>query len=453
MKPHKGIVLALMLALGACVLGFGALVYDNQLAVGIQSSVLEPAGEFELAYTPHDAIWIQNNQELIDQVDVESWLGDGSSQSPFMITGYSFNQDTQPFRIWNTDLFWIFTGNLVDSDGAGMQCGTWLDNVTNGAIVDNIFRNRHSGLYILDAENVNITDNNIYSNIGYGMEFGSTIRSCNVSYNRVHNCHDGGIRIPMGVYDSEIVGNNITDCGGTGIYLMGTVKNSVVSMNTVDASGADGMMMSLIDESIISFNSIINSTDAGIHILNGKSGQITNNTVIEAGDEGFIVTACDSLSFEYNTIRSCDGVGFKVDSGENASICWNTIEDNSGYGLELGADTVTYTIRYNTFLGNGGTCQVCDNGNTNDIRLNYYSDWTSPDADTDGIVDTPYEVDGDALNADPYPLAEAGVVPETEPTTTPTGQPGQIPMDVILLGAGAVVAIVIITGAVMLKKR
>ncbi|MFW9992108.1 MAG: NosD domain-containing protein, partial [Candidatus Odinarchaeota archaeon] len=35
---------------------------------------------------------------------------------------------------------------------------------------------------------------------------------------------------------------------------------------------------------------------------------------------------------------------------------------------------------------------------------NYYSDWTGPDADQDGIVDDPYTIDGNALNVDLNPV-------------------------------------------------
>ena len=76
----------------------------------------------------------------------------------------------------------------------------------------------------------------------------------------------------------------------------------------------------------------------------------------------------------------------------------------------------------NTFIGNNGAgstynsshVQACDDGtnnwwNSTDGYGNYWSDWTSPDVDMNGIVDVPYVLDGGSGAKDYYPL-----------TTTPT---------------------------------
>ena len=87
-----------MLTFSLCAFGINAILHTCPMDEGL----IEVTGQFELAYTHHDPIWIQNNQEMIDQADDESWPGDGSSENPFIISGYSFDSDTQPLRIWNT---------------------------------------------------------------------------------------------------------------------------------------------------------------------------------------------------------------------------------------------------------------------------------------------------------------------------------------------------------------
>jgi parallel beta-helix repeat protein len=254
MRSHKGMIFILMLTLGLGAIGVSRVFLSNPQMLDISS----PIDSFELAYTPHDAIWIQSNEEMIDQADDESWPGNGSAESPYMITGYSFNQDTQPLRVWNTDLFWIFTGNLVDSDLTDQQCGTWLDNVKNGVVTENEFRNRHAGMYILNVENVNITDNLIHSNLGYGMEFGGWIKSCNVSYNTIYDCPNGGMRIPAGTFNSTIIGNTIDNCG-MGITLLGSIQNSIISDNSVEDVGGQGIALAMITSGVVSFNIVSNS--------------------------------------------------------------------------------------------------------------------------------------------------------------------------------------------------
>ena len=453
MKYQKGMMLALMLILSLGALSINAIFNSNSMAVGVHDSGFELREEFELAYTPHDAIWIQNNSDMIDQADDESWPGDGSKETPYVIAGYSFNQDTQPLRIWNTNLYWIFTGNLVDSDGAGQQCGTWLTNIQNAVITGNTFRNRHSGMYMYSLTNVNITDNEIYSNIGYGMEFASWISDCNVSGNTIYECNDGGIKIPGGVFNSTIVGNTISDCGGLSISLLGAVENSIISENRVERAEATGMIVSMVTDSILSFNTIINSTCSGMQIIGSSSTQIVNNTITGSGNEGIYATNFNMTAIHYNTISDCNGLGIEVGSGVDSTVCWNTVERSTGYALELGDGTEFFEVKYNIFDDNGDGCQICDHGDTNDISFNYYSDWTSPDSDANGIVDNPYAADGSVGNEDQYPLTEAGVVPEIEEPTTSPSEPNPISMELVALGAGAVLVIVIISGAVMLRKR
>ncbi|MHA1947635.1 MAG: hypothetical protein ACW97W_16145, partial [Candidatus Hodarchaeales archaeon] len=46
-----------------------------------------------------------------------------------------------------------------------------------------------------------------------------------------------------------------------------------------------------------------------------------------------------------------------------------------------------------------------DQGQKNVFAFNYWDEWTSPDADDDGIVDNPYFINGSSKNKDLYPQA------------------------------------------------
>ena len=114
--------------------------------------------------------------------------------------------------------------------------------------------------------------------------------------------------------------------------------------------------------------------------------------------------------------------------------------------MNLLSDSSLVTLKYNTFIDNGVTCQVCDDGTSNAISENYYDDWNSPDADANGYVDVPYELDGTADNQDDLPLAVAGVIP----TTTPDESPLLIDPLIIVGSIGAV--IVAITLALVRRR-
>ncbi len=451
MRSHKGMIIVAMLIFSLGALGVSA-IFANSFSDSLGSQTLELTEEFELAYVPHDAIWIQSNQEMIDQAFAELWPGNGSKETPYTITGYSFNQDTQPLRIWNTDLYWVFTGNLVDSDGEGMQCGTWIEDVSNGVITDNIFRNRHSGLVTIDVDNVNITNNEIYSNTAYGIEFLTGISNSLVEGNRIYDCNVGGIRADAGSQNVTVSNNYISNVNGNGISLRSGTINGMINNNRVEFVGAEGINVALGLYTVVAHNTVVNSTQNGLALHGFNHGLALNNTIVNSSAEGISTSACNQANFSNNTIQNCADVGFDVISGKNTTMMWNTVQNTGDYAIDLTDDTEFFEIKFNTFDANCGTSQICDDGTSNDISYNYYSDWTSPDADSNDIVDNPYVLDGLASNEDPYPLTEAGVVPSPEePTPTPTATP--LPMDLILIGVGAIAIVIIISGVVMLRKR
>ena len=445
-------ILATILVVCLGIIGVSVFLSES----ASQMRAFDTIDETVLAYTPHDAIWIQSNQEMIDQADDESWSGDGSVETPYIISGYSFNQDTQPLRIWNTDLHWIFTGNLVDSDGEDMQCGTWIDNASNGLISGNIFRNRHSGLVFMSVENVNVTDNVIYSNTATGMDFLNTMTNCEVSGNEIYHCSIGGINIPQGAINSTITGNHIYDCGGVGISIAGVTLNCLIQDNTVDRAGSNGMTISLATNSIVSLNTVTNASNDGIQLYGFNMCQAKNNNITQAGGDGLVVSYADESIISLNSIIDCSGIGIDVASSSNITISWNCVEGNVGYAIQLSDSTEYMEVVCNTFVENCDSCQIYDDGVDNVIQLNYYSDWNSPDNDANGIVDNPYLFDGEAENSDPYPLAVLGVIPDIEdPSATPTTptDPDTIPMNFIVLGIGGASMIVIIMGVLILKRR
>ncbi|NHJ46615.1 MAG: hypothetical protein FK733_02395, partial [Asgard group archaeon] len=72
-------------------------------------------------------------------------------------------------------------------------------------------------------------------------------------------------------------------------------------------------------------------------------------------------------------------------------------------GLELDTQTNNTIVKWNTFLHH--TTHATDDGSSNVFMYNYFDDHTTPDANGDGYVDTPYTIAGTATNTDPFPIA------------------------------------------------
>jgi hypothetical protein len=89
---------------------------------------------------------------------------------------------------------------------------------------------------------------------------------------------------------------------------------------------------------------------------------------------------------------------------------------NAGYDVYFYGSNSNY-IHHNNFINNNaGGVQAYDDTGTNywntSSEGNYWSDWTSPDNNNDGIVDYPYQIDGGAGVKDNYPLVGQVVIPQ-----------------------------------------
>jgi len=178
----------------------------------------------------------------------------------------------------------------------------------------------------------------------------------NVSWLRMENLNISSVFAPVTVYNSSHI----------------VIKNSSFKENEY------GIYFIKVYESEISYNALMNNT-YGIYLLNSGGNIIHRNT------------------FAYN---------------ERYAII---IEDYELY-YHKGDEN---TIYCNSFLYNNGAVgvydpdhiQACDCGPRihslwylNGLG-NYWSDWTSPDNDGDGIVDEPYMLDSLGRVRDDYPLA------------------------------------------------
>lgn len=460
MKKCKILVCVLLFCLGISLISNYTLLQKDAI-MNNSSEDSRMNKSYSSSYVPHDAIWIQSNEEFISQADLEGWAGNGSEANPFVITGYSFNQVTQPLRIWNTNLHWIFSDNIVDGI-SGAQCGTWIQDVSNGAIVDNEFLNRHSGLYLKNLENFIISGNSIHDNYGYGLEIPGEITNCNISDNTITECLEGGIRIINRITNCSIIDNTISQCNAFGLLVTGGVHDSSLMGNIVEEINGFGIFVAMAANSQIALNKIYNSSDDGLTISGLNQCVVDENYIEDINGIGMILKNSVSSEIANNQINNCEENGIEVESGQNSTIMWNIIQDCLGYALEFDINTEFFDVRYNAFVSDLIDCQLHDEGISNIVSQNYYSDWTSPDDDADGYVDEPYDIDGLAENQDLFPLVEAGIVPELPFTTTETTANSattnntQNNPDIVMqlaLAGGSVAVLLIFAGIIVLKRR
>lgn len=411
---------------------------------------IEPIKNYTESYVHHDQIWIQSNEEFSIQAAAESWAGDGSEGNPYVITGYLFDCESQPLRIWDTTVHWIFTENVIDGVGSAVVCGTYIDNVTHGSIINNEVLNRHSALALTTVEDFIVSGNYIHDCWGNGIEFFTAgMKRTIVQDNTIENIGGSGIYSTTSS-DCVVKNNTLTNIDSIGIALMGQTPNCNVTGNTISNTEGAGIMMANTDTGFVTGNIITQAVYQGICMNTPSYCVISGNTIGDVNGDGIREIDAEFSDFSENIIQNCTDDGFLLSSGTNTSVHSNSLSNITGYAVNLEPGSSYFSVKYNTFIDNGVDCQVCDDGTSNLISQNFYDDWSSPDDDADGYVDSPYVLDGDAENQDDFPLAVAGVVP-TGSVTTSTTVENPLPMDLLLI-AGAVGAIVVV-GVVLLVKR
>jgi parallel beta-helix repeat protein len=158
---------------------------------------------------------------------------------------------------------------------------------------------------------------------------------------------------------------------------------------------------------------------------------ITDCTLSRNG-YGIYLSNCTNTLIARNIIQYNQAGIYLNANVTNSILSDNTLSNNSAVGLYLASSAQNSRIYHNNFSAN--VQQVINTaGGTNLFSLalpvggNYWSNWTSPDANSDGIVDTPYVSNG-AQDSLPWTTADGWLITRTPTATiTATKTPSHTP--------------------------
>jgi nitrous oxidase accessory protein len=206
---------------------------------------------------------------------------------------------------------------------------------------------------------------------------------------------------------STITKNRCSINNGYGIYLDYS-ENNTITYNICNKVNSYGIYLWYYsDSNTISHNNISDNFD-GLFSEYSVFNKINNNTFSKNLEYGFYSRRCSA-----------------------STIIDNIFKDNKEYGLYLSGKYAKWNMIYrNNFINNNGNksqaYDYTDGFNHNYWNSttggNYWSDWTGPDNDSNGIVDKPYRVGAYFLLYDELPL-----------TTLLTIIPEPLPMPLIIL--------------------
>ena len=307
----------------------------------------QPSPVVKENYTTHAPIWITNDSNFdskFPERTISDFKIDGSSS--IGTTGNSscifIENCKEPFTIQNCLLSQNY--DSVNDQSTRIGIGIHLINSSNCLIRENIYSHNKIANY-WNAENIGIylegcTNCSVINN------------TC--SYNRAE-CGESG-----------------ASCSG---ILLSDSKNNIILSNLCTCDFANAPM----------------GCDAiGITLEKCRVNTIKNNIF-------------DGM---YGGMRC--GYGFIISVSYYNIITLNNITNNDNYGFYI-TDSKYNTIHHNNIINNLGTQvkQVYDSGNNfwnTSTEGNYWSDWKTPDDNHDGIVGSPYVLDGNGGAKDFFPL-------------------------------------------------
>ncbi len=209
---------------------------------------------------------------------------------------------------------------------------------------------------------------------------------------------DTGILVSGPIKDVHVSNNTIKDIrtGGNGINLQMLVTNSVVEGNVV-TGGYYGILENMFgnDHNVFTDNYLASAEFSGIYLhLETYNQTIENNLIVGNGVVGIALFSC----FHTSVIR-----GNQIEKNGNAGIVFAGFCPDDAAVVTLN-NFVNSPVPQAVFLpGHPMALTWLDNS-----RGNYWSNFDEPaegahDANSDGIVDEPYHIDGDYT--DEFPLA------------------------------------------------
>ncbi|MCY3410129.1 MAG: right-handed parallel beta-helix repeat-containing protein [Candidatus Heimdallarchaeota archaeon] len=344
-------------------------------------------------YTQRGPINIYGNQDLKNQAIQNGWPGDGSIENPIIISSYNISgYNGHAIQILNVNLELRITNNFIDGRGI-TNVGIYLDGVNNTRVVNNIILN----LYDVDSNSRSKAiqlSNSVMNYVWYNTIYGSSVSMTGIrldqsiynliAYNSITECYDG-----IGLFFSSqntIKDNYVGSSANIALYLGTSSDRNSVYANYFNDNLGIGIAIQQNSINFISNNEVMNNGNIGIMLFDDANTQRIRNNTISNNLMGIFLA--------YGSLNQLD----------NNIITINRFEHNLQYAIKI--ETGSYnTITWNNFINNNnGSNQVYINQYDNAIDHNYYSELNGPDINYDGIVDTPYSIDGSLGYYDYNPL-------------------------------------------------
>ena len=312
-------------------------------------------------YVTHNPIHIDEDADF----DTLNFSGQGTINDPYRIEYYFIkNSTTTLIHIQDTNVYFIIRNNSLNGVN-GSNYGIYLDNVTNGVIINNDIHSGFRGIFIDTSLNVNITGNSIFNQSNQGM-FLFQSYTVNISQNDIYNITGNGIYLSS-TNGSIVSENTIRNNSQNGITLFSTYNNKIFK-NYVFNNSQYGIFIDSSIEINTSSNIVYNNL-VGIYLSSSSNDNtIINNTIFNNSDNGLHLSQSDS-NYVFNNSISGNMDGINVISSKHNILNRNNVSSNGAYGIRIATSSFNITVNGNiindhtrgVYLLDSNNCSISNN--------------------------------------------------------------------------------------------
>ena len=273
--------------------------------------------------------------------------------------------------------------------GTGTSYGIYLYERT-AVTVRNVNVEEFSyGIGLYNSTGNTVTNNNTSCNNRYGIYLRDS-NSNTLTGNTASDNHEGIFLRDSS--DNTLTANN-TSNNYSGIYLYHNCNNNTLMDNTA-SKNSHGIYLYNSGSSTLIGNTANSNNYYGIHLYNSSNNTLTDNIASWNHNSGiYLYNSSDNTLTANTTSNNYPGIYFYYNCNGN-TLTSNTVSNNY-YGIYLYHNCNNNEIYNNNFINNQTQAYTYScSGNVFNLPApiggNYWSNWTTPDTDRDGLVDDYY---------------------------------------------------------------
>lgn len=248
-----------------------------------------------------------------------------------------------------------FNGDTLYVGGSGPNNYTKIqDAIDNASDGDTVFVYDNSSPYcenLIVKKSINLIGEDRNTTVvdgNWNEVYVLRITSDHVEVSGFTMTHSGNA-VEMRSSYSNIVGNNINNNVGTGIYLYKSHDTHI--LNNYINNNYQGIYLDGSSENIIVENEIKNNTNDGIRFDNSTSNNISGNVISKNTYNIFFHFFSGNNIIRNNVISDSSQRGILIMYGsDDNTICGNIFTNNIWYGLQI--ETNSNKLYHNNFIGN-----------------------------------------------------------------------------------------------------